>query len=77
MTPLFSDQQTKPYWDWFGFIAILCRKNDAACPGRYISGVYRFEDGVPLNHLTEQPLVGEKPIDTETFLPILTTGNQD
>ena len=75
MTPLFRDQTTKPYWDLFGCIAILCREDDKPCPARYAPGVYRFEDGVPLDRLTDTPNRDGQRIDTETFLPLAATGN--
>ena len=70
MTPLFRQADTKPYWDLFGCIAVLCRADDKPCPQRYVPGVYRFEDGVPLDRVTGEPVSDRPRISTETFLPM-------
>ncbi|UTW11524.1 hypothetical protein [Marinobacterium rhizophilum] len=68
--PTYSQGTSRPYWDLFGCIAVLCRAEDEKCPQRYSSGIYRLSDGVALNHHGQVVSDAARRIDIITYLPV-------
>lgn len=64
-----ADPKARAYWAVDGCVAVLCRAQDTACFGRYVSGVFRPRDGMALSLRTYQPMPRGTVIDVETLLP--------
>lgn len=58
-----------PYWAVFGCMAVLCTKDDIACPSGYVPGVYD-QAGRPRDLETGQPDLTRGPIDPMTYRPV-------
>lgn len=64
-----EDPKARPYWAVDGCVAVVCRKQDKSCFGRYLAGVFRARDGVALSPYTFRPLKGAQAIDPDSLLP--------
>lgn len=64
-----EDPKARTYWAVDGCVAVVCRKEDVSCAGRYLAGVFRTRDGVALSPYTFRPLEGVQAIDPDSLLP--------
>jgi len=64
-----EDPKARTYWAVDGCVAVVCRKQDRSCFGRYLAGVFRTRDGAALSPYTFRPLEGARAIDPDSLLP--------
>lgn len=64
-----EDPKARTYWAVDGCVAVVCRRQDKACFGRYLAGVFRARDGAALSPYTFKPLEGAQAIDPDSLLP--------
>lgn len=71
-----TEARATAYWAVDGCVATLCRARDRACFERYVSGVYRTDDGLQLSPASFAPLPRGTTIDTTTMAPTAPPGSR-